>query len=75
MRQTEGGVCRHSTLIARCAFPEEGSVEKSLRYRARYSLTLMLLALPVPAVSTRHSEEGPSFSIEIVDARKNLSCQ
>ena len=30
-----GGVCRLSTPIARCTFPEEGSVEKSLSYQAR----------------------------------------
>jgi hypothetical protein len=35
MRQTGGVVCRLRTQIARCAFPEEGSVEKSLRYQAR----------------------------------------
>ena len=35
MRQTGGGVCRLSALIARCTFPEEGSVEKSLSYQAR----------------------------------------
>jgi hypothetical protein len=35
MRQTGGGVCRLSTPIARCTFPEEGSVEKSLSYQAR----------------------------------------
>jgi hypothetical protein len=38
MRQTGGGVCRHSTPIARCTFPEEGSVEKSLSYQARREL-------------------------------------
>ena len=30
---------------------------------------------PRPCGFDRHSEEWPSFSIEIVDARKNLSCQ
>jgi hypothetical protein len=35
MRQTGGVVCRLRIQIARCAFPEEGSVEKSLRYQAR----------------------------------------
>src|SRR6266568_4707871 len=35
MRQPGGGVCRLHTPIVRCAFPEEGSVDKSLSYQAR----------------------------------------
>ena len=38
MRQTGGGVCRLNTPIACCAFPKEGSVEKSLSYQARRAL-------------------------------------
>ncbi len=38
MRQPEGGVCRLRTPIPRCAFPQEGSVEQSLRYQARRAL-------------------------------------
>jgi hypothetical protein len=35
MRQTGGVICRLGTPIARCTFPEEGSVEKSLSDQAR----------------------------------------
>ncbi len=38
MRQPGGGVCRLRTRIACCTSPEEGSVEKSLRYQARRAL-------------------------------------
>jgi Integrase core domain len=38
MRQTGGIVCRLRKQIARCTFPEEGSVEKSLSYQARREL-------------------------------------
>jgi len=52
-------------------------MEKSLRYQARREAFIDADATrtPAPVVSRRHSKEGPSFSIEIVDARKNLSCQ
>ena len=35
MRQARGVVCHLSKQIARCTFPEEGSVEKSSSYQAR----------------------------------------
>src|SRR2546427_12094379 len=38
MRQPGEGVCRLRTPIGRCAFPKEGSVEKSLSYQARRAL-------------------------------------
>jgi hypothetical protein len=38
MRQIGGIVCRLHKQIARCTFPEEGGVEKSLSYQARRAL-------------------------------------
>jgi len=38
MRQIGGLVCRLHKQIARCTFPEEGSMEKSLSYQARRAL-------------------------------------
>src|SRR6266581_7693350 len=60
MRQTRGGVCRLRTQIARCAFPKEGSVEKSLRYQARRAL----LQQTVP----QYREASPSQKKTLLDA-------
>src|SRR5216683_4984271 len=60
MRQTRGGVCRLRTQIARCAFPKEGSVEKSLRYQARRAL----LQQTVP----QYREASPSQKRTLLDA-------
>src|SRR5256884_3271988 len=60
MRQTRGGVCRLRTQIACCAFPKEGSVEKSLRYQARRAL----LQQAVP----QYREASPSQKRTVVDA-------
>ena len=60
MRQTRGGVCRLRTQISRCAFPKEGSVEKSLRYQARREL----LHQAVP----QYREASPSQKRTLLDA-------
>src|SRR5256884_25033 len=60
MRQTRGGVCRLRTQISRCAFPKEGSVEKSLRYQARRAL----LQQTVP----QYREASPSQKKTLLDA-------
>src|SRR6266571_6357416 len=60
MRQTRGGVCLHRTKISRCAFPKEGSVEKSLSYQARRAL----LQQTVP----QYREASPSQKKTLVDA-------
>src|SRR6266705_6560864 len=60
MRQTGGGVCRLRTPIARCTFPEEGSVEKSLSYQARREL----LQQAVP----QYREASPSQKRTLLDA-------
>src|SRR6266480_2558534 len=60
MRQTRGGVCRLRTQISRCAFPKEGSVEKSLNYQARRAL----LQQTVP----QYREASPSQKRTLLDA-------
>src|SRR6266568_6879743 len=60
MRQPGGGVCRLHTPIVRCAFPEEGSVDKSLSYQARREL----LQQAVP----QYREASPSQKRTLLDA-------
>src|SRR5438874_13478691 len=60
MRQPGGGVCRLHTPIVRCAFPEEGSVDKSLSYQARREL----LQQTVP----QYREASPSQKRTLLDA-------
>src|SRR6267154_5975133 len=60
MRQTGGRVCRLRTQLACCTFPEEGSVEKSLRYQARRAL----LQQTVP----QYREASPSQKRTLLDA-------
>src|SRR5438874_4485985 len=60
MRQPGGGVCRLHTPIVRCAFPEEGSVDKSLSYQARRAL----LQQTVP----QYREASPSQKRTLLDA-------
>src|SRR5713226_2270648 len=60
MRQTGGGVCRLREQIARCTFPKEGRVEKSLRYQARRAL----LQQAVP----QYREASPSQKRTLLDA-------
>jgi hypothetical protein len=60
MRQPGGGICRLHTPIPRCAFPEEGSVEKSLSYQARRAL----LQQAVP----QYHKASPSQNRTLLDA-------
>ena len=60
MRQPGGGVCRLHTPIVRCAFPAEGSVDKSLSYQARREL----LQQAVP----QYREASPSQKRTLLDA-------
>ncbi len=60
MRQTGGVVCRLRKQIARCTFPEEESVEKSLSYQARREL----LQQAVP----QYREASPSQKRTLLDA-------
>jgi hypothetical protein len=60
MRQTRGVVCRLHKLISPYAFPEEGSVEKSLSYQARREL--LQQALP------QYREASPSQKRTLLDA-------
>src|SRR5436305_5507627 len=60
MRQPGGGVCRLHTPIVRCAFPAEGSVDKSLSYQARREL----LQQAVP----QYREASPSQKRALLDA-------
>src|SRR5205814_8174918 len=60
MRQPGGGVCRLRTPIACCAFPKEGSVEKSLRYQARRAL--------LQQTAPQYREASPSQKRTLLDA-------
>src|SRR6266566_8844118 len=60
MGQPGGGVCRLHTPIVRCAFPAEGSVDKSLSYQARREL----LQQAVP----QYREASPSQKRTLLDA-------
>ena len=60
MRQIEGVVCRLRKQIARCTFPEEGSVAKSLSYQARRAL----LQQAVP----QYRKASPSQKRKLLDA-------
>ena len=60
MRQTGGGVCRLRTPIARCTFPEEESVEKSLSYQARREW--------LQQTASQYREASPSQKRALLDA-------
>src|SRR5437868_6493659 len=60
MRQTGEAVCRLSTSIACCTFPEEGSMEKSLRYQASREL--------LQQTASQYREASPSQKRMLLDA-------
>jgi hypothetical protein len=60
MRQTGGVVCRLNKQIARCTFPEEGSVEKLLSYQTRREL--------LQQAAPQYREASPSQKRTLLDA-------